>query len=701
VKYANVYPGVDLVYYGNQRQLEYDFVVEPGADPRQIQLGFEGAKRLRLDADGDVILSIGGGEVIEHKPVIYQEIGGMRRRVTGGYALRNGHTVGFKLAGYDSHRSLTIDPSLVYSTYLGGSSDGTAIAVDSLGNAYVAGTATSSNFPTTAGAFQTTLRGDGDAFVAKLNSSGSGLVYSTYLGGGNFDAGGGIALDSSGNAYVTGHTFSTDFPTTAGAFQTTLGGETNAFVSKLNSSGSALVYSTYLGGSNRDVGQGIAVDSLGNAYVAGTATSSNFPTTAGAFQTIYGGGVTDAFVSKLNSSGSALVYSTYLGGSHGTLGDEGASGIALDSPGNAYVTGQTDSSDFPITPGAFQTTLLGSQTAFVSKLNGSGSALVYSTYLGGNSADWGIGIAVDLAGNAYLTGGTNSSDFPTTAGAFQTTLSMGGDGDAFVDAFVAKLNSSGSGLVYSTYLGGGNFDAGGGIALDSSGNAYVTGVTQSGNFPTTAGAFQSTFGGGVENAFVSKLNSSGSALVYSTYLGGSVDDVGQGIALDSGGNAYVTGATTSSDFPTTAGAFQTTYGGGNVDAFVGKFSFAAGIPFSHFAGHLLIDPDAGVFYLSGGFKLGPGGSIDPTKEFVTFSVGSYSVTLPPGTFVKYKTGYVYQKTVNHIFLCVFIKFSNTPGSYALLANRIGGTLTSTTSPVPVTLAIGNDSGTAQMKAKFD
>ena len=421
VKYAQVYPDVDLVYYGNQRELEYDFVLAPGADPRQIELNFGGAKRLRLDADGNLIVSIAGGEVLEHKPVIYQDIGGMRRRVAGGYELRNSHTVGFKLAGYDDQRRLTIDPSLGYSTYLGGNNEdlGNGIALDSAGNAYVTGYTFSNDFPTTAGAFQTTLRGCRNAFVSKLNRSGSALVYSTYLGGRDFDDGLGIALDSSGNAYVTGYTDSSDFPTTAGAFQTTFGGgSSDAFVSKLNRSGSALVYSTYLGGSSTDYGPGIAVDLAGNAYLTGITGSSDFPTTAGAFQTTFGGGF-NAYVSKLSSSGSALVYSPYLAGRNGT---DGGGGIALDSAGNAYVTGSTDSSDFPTTAGALQTTYGGGNDAFVSKLNSSGSALVYSTYLGGSNFDYGSGIALDAAGNAYVTGVTQSSNFPTTAGAFQTTL---------------------------------------------------------------------------------------------------------------------------------------------------------------------------------------------------------------------------------------------------------------------------------------
>jgi hypothetical protein len=481
VKYQQVYSGVDLVYYGNQRALEYDFVLAPGADPRQIELRFDGAKRLRLDADGNLIVSIAGGEVIEHKPVIYQDIGGMRRWVAGGYELTKGQRIGFKLTDYDAHRSLTIDPSLAYSTYLGGSSSdsGIGIAVDSLGNAYVTGGTYSDNFPTTAGAFQTIYSGDLDAYVSKLNSSGTALVYSTYLGGNNPDEGEAMAVDQSGNAYITGSTSASNFPTTSGAFQTTLHGSQNLFVSKLNRSGSALLYSTYLGGSSFDSGVGIAMSSSGDAYVTGYTLSSDFPTTSGAFQTTLHGSQ-NAFVSKLNRSGSALVYSTYLGGS----GIDYESGITVDAWGNAYVTGYTNSPDFPTTAGALQTTYGGNGDAFVSKLNRSGSALVYSTYLGGSGGAGGYAIAVDWSGNAYVTGNTCCGDFPTTAGAFQIT-SGGGN-----DAFVSKLNRSGSALAYSTYLGGSGFDSGIGIAVDWSGNAYVTGSPLPATFRPRRGRFR-------------------------------------------------------------------------------------------------------------------------------------------------------------------------------------------------------------------
>ncbi len=566
VRYRNVYPGVDVVYYGNQGQVEHDFIVAPGADPSAIRLGFEGAEKLSIDAQGALVLASKEGEVHLQKPVIYQEVEGVRKEIRGGYRLKGSNQVGFELGEYDSAKPLIIDPALVYSTYLGGSNGeiGKGIAVDAAGNAYVTGRTSSTDFPTTPGAFQTTFGGFDDAFVTKLNPEGSELVYSTYLGGSDEDAALAIAVDSSGNAYVTGETFSTNFPTTPDAFQTTLGGASDAFVTKLNLAGSDLVYSTYLGGTRNDSGEAIGVDSTGNAYVAGETISADFPTTPDAFQTTFSDTpFFDAFVTKLNLADSDLVYSTYLGGS---LNDV-ASGIAVDSSGNAYVTGETRSTDFPTTPEALQTTLGGASDAFVTKLDPTGSGLLYSTYLGGSAGDRSFAIAVDTTGNTYVTGDTRSTDFPTTTDAFQTAL--GGASDAFV----TKLNPTGSSLVYSTYLGGAFNDSGKAIAVDSASNAYVTGETSSSNFPTTPDAFQTDFGG-VADAFVTKLNAAGSDLVYSTYLGGSGSDRGGGIAVDGAGNAYVTGETFSTNFPTTPGAFQTTFGG-FADAFVAKINGAA------------------------------------------------------------------------------------------------------------------------------
>jgi hypothetical protein len=582
VHYQNVYPGIDLVYYGNQRQLEYDFVVAPGADPKKIVLGFKGADKLEIDAQGDLVLHAAGGDIRQHKPIFYQEFDGIRREITGRYVIKSGKRVGFQLAAYDTTRPLIIDPVLLsYSTYLGSSYfDGaSAISVDADGNAYVTGGTTSPGFPTTAGASQSAFPGGFDpyVFVTKLNPSGTALVYSTYLGSGSgYNFGRGIAVDSAGNAYVTGETQSSTFPTTPGTFQpANAGPHANAFVTKLNPTGSALVYSTYLGGSTYDTGAGIAVDADGNVYVTGNAGSNDFPTTSGAFQATLSGGGFDAFVTKLDPAGSALVYSTYLGGS----GQEYSGGIAIDAAGNAYVAGSTQSANFPTTAGAVQATFGGASDAFVTKLNPTGSALVYSTYLRDGR---GNAIAVDVNGNAYVTGTTYSANFPTTAGAFQTSYAGGYTGYSTGDAFVTKLDPTGSALVYSTYLGGSDGgESSAGIVVDAGGNAYVTGTTNSTNFPTTADAFQLTYAGGYDvytfrDAFVTKLDPTGSALVYSTYLGGSKVDSGNGIAVDAGGNFYVAGST-NSNFPTTPGAFQATghtgvgYSSNTYDAFIAKF----------------------------------------------------------------------------------------------------------------------------------
>jgi hypothetical protein len=443
VKYAAAYPGVDLVYYGQSRQLEYDFVVAPGADPTAITLSFEGIDHIDVDAQGDLVLSTAGGSLRFQKPIVYQEEDGRWQSIAGSYVRTGPHQAGFRLAAYDLARPLVIDPVLSYATYLGGSGrdDGLGIAVDAAGQAYVTGFTVSADFPTVH-PLQPTLNG-GDAFVAKLTADGSALVYATYLGGSyDFEFGTGIAVDAAGAAYVTGQTGSADFPTTPGAFQTTLAGGgdcggrpcDDAFVVKLTADGSALVYATYLGGRSTDRGTGIAVDAAGHAYVTGLTTSADFPT-AHPLQPTLGGGVGDAFVAKFTADGSALVYATYLGGS----GYEFGTGIAVDAAGHAYVTGSTNSADFPTTPGAFQVTSGGD--AFVAKLNATGSALVYATYLGGSCGDGGTGIAVDAAGAAYVVGITTSADFPTTPGAFQVTSGTRECSPRGVDqnAFVAKL----------------------------------------------------------------------------------------------------------------------------------------------------------------------------------------------------------------------------------------------------------------------
>jgi hypothetical protein len=606
VRYRDVYPGIDLVYYGtHERQLEYDFVLAPGADPHAIALGFEGARRLALDAAGDLVVTLADGGVVVHKaPVVYQERDGRRETVDGKCVLRGGDRVDFELGAYDRTRTVFIDPGLVYATYLGGNEDdqAEAIAVEASGAAYVTGVTGSTDFPTTAGAFVTTPPGGGNMFVTKVAADGSGLVYSTYLGGDaldNFEQGRGIAVDAAGSAYVTGDCGQGgDFPTTAGAFQRTFGGGyEDAFVTKLTPDGSGLVYSTLLGGGDADEGDAIAVDASGAAYVTGQTSSNDlvckgialpiacctgfhtgtcsYPTTAGAFQRSNGAATvgTNIFVTKVKPDGSGLVYSTYLGGSHG----EKAVGIAVDATGHAYVAGNSTSADFPTTPGAFRTTKPSEfsiwDTPFVTKFAADGSGLVYSTYLGGSQPDDAAGVAVDAAGNAHVTGTASSIDFPTTPGAFRrTNLSAN-----YYNVFVSKMNVTGTGLVYSTYLGGTDGEESGfGIAVGDAGHAYVTGITNSGDFPTTADAYQSSLRSAGQNAFVTKLRVDGGGLVYSTYLGGNgAGDFGYAIAVDGVGDAYVTGRS-SGGFPITVGAFQSTEAG-STDSFVAKLSVPSGV----------------------------------------------------------------------------------------------------------------------------
>jgi hypothetical protein len=581
VEYRDVYPGIDLVYHGNQRQLEYDFVLAPGADPKRIELVFEGTRSLSLDKQGNLILATADGDLVQHKPAVYQEADGKRTEVEGSYVLRGRNRAGFRVASYDAHQPLVIDPVLSYSTYLGGNGNdiGYGIAVDSAGNAYVTGVTSSTNFPgASASTIQPAGAGSNDVFVIKLNAAGSALVYSTYLGGSGTDTGYAIAVDSDGNAYVTGETDSSTvtngfipFPM-VGAFQARYAGGGDAFVTKINASGNALVYSSYLGGSGTERGYGIAVDGSGNAYVTGHTNSSrgivpspnDFPTVA-PFQSQNGSpGTYDAFVTKINAAGSALVYSTYLGGNGSEYSTDGGA-ITVDSDGNAYVGGTTASTNFP---GASTSTIQptnggGFNDGFVVKFNAAGSALLYSTYLGGSGYDAVYGIAIDTARNAYVVGYTDSPNFPTAS---PLQASRNGYGN---DAFVSKINAAGSALVYSTYLGGSGSDVAYAVAVDSGGNAYVSGFTGSSNFPTEA-PLQTVAGSG--DAFISKLNAAGSALVFSTYLGAqSGTEAAYGIALDSAGNAYVTGQTNSSNFPT-AGPFQATLGG-SMDAFVAKYLF--------------------------------------------------------------------------------------------------------------------------------
>jgi hypothetical protein len=557
VRYERVYDGIDLVYYGNQQQLEYDFVVAPGADPDQIRLAFADSGPVRLDDSGDLILGKSGDEVRLRKPVVYQEHDDERVVIEGRYALHEG-AAGFELGDYDRSRPLVIDPILVYSTYLGGTNHDTAhaIAVDGAGNAYVAGLTMSPDFPTL-NPFQNALSAADilhtDAFVTKINAAGTALLYSTYIGGNSRDVPGAIAVTSNGQAVLSGSTASTDFPLMnplqgygGGTYLT--GGD--AFILKLSASGNALSYSTYVGGTGGESAGGLVLDATGAAYVAGSTDSPNFPV-VNAVQTSLGSlnaGVRDAFVFKLNPAGTALVYSTYLGG-----GDADTSGsIALDAAGNAYVTGSTASDNFPVQGPAQGIKSPGGSDAFITKLHPSGSALVYSTYLGGSSPqgatgeyakDSGTGIVVDSLGRATVVGSTGAGNlFPTTAPCF-------GPCGGSLDAFVARLSADGSTVEFSARIGGSNVEAASGAVLDPLGRASFVGYTYSTDFPVAIPLQGTNAGGaGVGDWFIARVDSGG-ALDFSTYLGGTQYEFASDIAIDSASNLYVTGYSNGSDFP--------------------------------------------------------------------------------------------------------------------------------------------------------
>jgi hypothetical protein len=567
ITYPDVYPGVAVRYHGNGL-LEPDFVVDPGASPGVIQLAFPDATAVQLDATGALVLSTPTGQIVEPAPVLYQQSATGTHAVPGNFVLLGNNEVGFAVGPYDPTRSLTIDPSLVYSTLLGGSQTDelVGIAADSSGNAYVAGLAMSPDFPIVAGAVQPTFAATQDAIVSKLNPTGTALVYSTFLGGSGISSANSIAVDAQGIAYVTGTTSSSSFPTSSGAFQTTFGGGSQEpFVTALNATGNALVFSTYLGGSNNSAGSGNGIRVEGGfVYVSGNAGSTNFPTTTGVVQTT--GTVNSAFLSKLTTAG-AVSFSTYIGGTGGTTSDNA---LAVDPAGNAYVTGTTSNgTDFPLSAGAFRTTLAVGNTAFVLAVNPTGTKYLYGTFVGPATAQ---GIAADASGNAYVTGFTQSSSYPTTAGAFQTTFPSTQSSPEV--AFVTKLNPTGTALVYSTLVGGsGNMIAGdiaAGIAVDSSGLAYIAGGSGSSNYPLV-NPIQGTLRS-ADNSFVTVVNAAGSALVFSTFLGGTtLLDPGVGIGLDTNNNIYFTGDTFSKDFPTTSGAFQTS-NAGTTNGFVAEIS---------------------------------------------------------------------------------------------------------------------------------
>jgi hypothetical protein len=561
VAYRELYPGIDLTYGSSGNRLKSQFVVAPGADPSRILIRYSGAGQLQLDSDGSLIVPVGRRQVREEAPVAWQEQNGLRVPVNIQFALF-GDAVGFAAGSYDRTAPLVIDPTVSYSTLLGGSgvNAGMALAVDPTGAAYIAGFTSSYNFPT-ANPEQNFNSGGNDVFVAKLNPAGNALVYATYIGGSGDDRAYGIAVDSTGAAYVAGSTQSANFPV-RNALQPRLAGGRNAFVLKLSPAGNSLVFSTYLGGSGLDVANGVAVDSSANIYIAGDTTSTNFPATSAAYQRSNRGSQ-NAFVAKLNSNCSSLIYATYIGGS---LTDH-AAGIAVDAAGTAFIAGSTWSTNFPVA-NAYQSTLAGGQDAFVARIAASGASLLFSTYLGGSGGTVGQpetanGIALDAQGSAYVTGTTSSSNFPLL-NPYQSTLR------GWSDAFISKFSSAGA-LVYSTYLGGSGLDTANGIAVDASGNAYIAGYTNVMDMVTATASASP----GAYNAFVAELNSAGNGLPAYAYIVDTGSDTASAIALDYSGNIYFAGWTLSPNFPVLNG-MQSVNGG--YSAFVSKISFSTPVP---------------------------------------------------------------------------------------------------------------------------
>jgi hypothetical protein len=583
VKYEGVYPGVDLVFYGTEGQLEYDFLVAPGADPAPILLSASGAERVELAPNGDLLLHVPGGVLTQHKPFAYQLVDGEKRPVPAEFVLQSQPAaavgsepsavdprdegspsedhrpkpalVSFRLARYDAALPLVIDPTLAFSTYLGGTDSETAsaIAVDASGDVYAAGFTLSTDFPTAGGGYdETKTASDRDAYITKLSGDDNSMIYSTYLGGSDEEFCSAIAADATGRAYIAGETRSADFPTEA-AYQAAPSSAQDAFVTRLSADGSSLGYSTYLGGTEYDAAAGIAVDSSGAAYVTGTSISANFPT-QNPLLSYPGGSVQNGFLTKLAADGQSLVYSTYLGGT----GDDSGTAVAVGAGGSVCVTGYTNSDDL-VTVNASQAARAGAFDLFVQEFAPSGGSLLRSTYLGGSGYDLGYGAAVGSDGAIYVTGRTSSDNFPLVNPLFTQP-----GGSSASNAFAAKIRPDGA-LGYSTYLGGSDDDAGSGLAVDATGAAYVTGMTRSSDFPT-ANAIDSTLGGSAD-AFVTKIASSGASLVYSTYLGGSDSDQAVGIALNAEPRAFITGYsfTSAADFPLVNAIDSTA---GSMEAFV-------------------------------------------------------------------------------------------------------------------------------------
>lgn len=571
LRWRDLYPGIDAVFYGNGDRLEYDLIVQPGADASAARFEFDGVEPARIDPRGALVAATRAGAIIHHAPAAYQRSDGNRRRVAARYVLRGGGAAAIELGGYDRARELVIDPVVSFSTFAGGSGpdDARAIGADAQGNVYIAGTTHSDDWPVAGGGGPRTgppAQFPGDVFIAKLTPDGSGLIYSTVIGGARTDVATALAVDAVGNVFVGGSTDSFDFPTTPGAFRTSAPGngiEPDGFLLKLNPQGSALVYSTYLGGNAADRVTAIAVDREGSVYAAGGTQSGTFPAIRGSFRgTPCPGFGLDGFVTKLNADASALVYSTFLCGS---AHDE-VLALAVDAQGDAVVAGYTFSSDFPVTAGALIRQIRGGSDGFLAKLSPDGGALLYSTFLGGAAADIASAAAVDAAGRMYAAGYTRSTDLPVTAGALR---SRHADHGLFEDAFVFAFGGTAAEFLYGGYLGGSESDRVNAMAVDAGGAVYLTGFTSSPDFPVAGSLCQTGFGGR-RDAFVVRLEPGRPLLSASLFLGGRADDEGRAVAAGPGGVAWVAGVTGSENFPTTQGAFRTSYRrgyGGGGDGF--------------------------------------------------------------------------------------------------------------------------------------
>jgi hypothetical protein len=584
VRFREVYPGVDVLFYSGDRRLEYDLVVAPGADPGVIALRWEGADGMRIDPSGDLILMTSAGEIRQRRPVVYQQIDGQRVVVDATYLLKEGGRLGFELAQWDRKQPLVIDPQIFYSTFIGGSGaeDIGGIAADPSGAVYITGGTASTNFPLT-NAFQTTYMDRGDVFVTKLAIGGGALVYSTYLGGEFLDQAYGIAADSAGNAYVTGLTGSFGYPVTTNIYQKDFSGVQDAFVTKLSPFGNTLVFSTYLGtGDTFETGWAIAVDKSNNPIVAGSTNSSTFPVTAGAFDRSYNGGV-DLFVTKLDAQGRQIVFSTFIGGNL----DEYPTTMAMDPAGELYVGGYSASTNFPTTANAFDGTHNGIEDGFFLKLSQTGNRLIFSSYLGGAGFDVVWGLNIEPGGRVLVTGETSSSDFPTTANAYERTMR------GVSDAFVARFTSDGQKIIASTLLGSFRREYGRAVVPGPGGHLIVAGYSESNNFPSTPDAFGSSanfFG----DVFLSVFRPLAETLQFSSIVPGGFSDEPRAMTVDASGELYIAGRTNSPDYSTTAGAFDTSYNQG-IDAFVTRIT---GLNLSDCAGG--VNPTGTTYDVAGG-----------------------------------------------------------------------------------------------------